>query len=128
MKKLVIALSVMTLVAACGVNQRLENSFQISNGMTKAEILRIMESKPVANEFYGDLDEWHFCSSDFNGEVGKYVAVFFEKGRVFAVKSYSAVFLDEGGSLYAGCENFVKKGNYKEPDVVREYRIRYRRG
>lgn len=127
MKKFVGAMSIMTLVAGCGVNQRLENSFQISNGMTKADVLRIMEDNPVANEFNGDLEEWHFCNTGMNG-VSKYVAVYFNQGRVFAMKPYSVVEKDEGGNAFAVCEEFVKKGDYKEPDVVREYRIRYRRG
>ena len=127
MKPIITLFILSGVLVGCGVNQRLENSFQISNGMTKADVLRIMEDNPVANEFNGDLEEWHFCNTGMNG-VSKYVAVYFNKGRVFAMKPYSVVEKDAGGNAFAVCEEFIKKGDYKEPDAVREYRIRYRRG
>ena len=112
-------------LAACGVNQPLENAINISPGMTKGDVLSIMGSPPVSNDFYGDLEEWHFCNTGMNG-VSKYVAVFFKEGSVFSMKRYSVVERDEGGDSFAVCEDFVKKGDYREPGEVREYRVRYR--
>ena len=127
MRKLISFSIVAILITGCGANQRVENSFQISNGMSQPEVLNIMRDSPAASEFNGALEEWHFCNTGLNG-ISRYVAVFFENGRVFAMKPYTVVEKDEGGGSFAVCENFIKKGNYKEPDVVREYRIRYRRG
>lgn len=123
MRKLLVTIVLVASVAGCATaNQRLQNSFHIKNGMTKAEVLRVMEGNPVANEFYGDLEEWHYCDT---GPVHKYVAVFFDKDRVFAMKPYSVVESDED-LIFSRCEQLVKRGDYKEPDVVREYRIKYR--
>ena len=58
--------------------------------------------------------------------VSKYVAVFFNEGKVIAMKPYSVVERDEGGNAFAVCEDFIKKGDYREPDVVREYRLKLR--
>lgn len=122
LKVLGVNIAVLFLVA-CGVNQPLENAISISPGMTKGDVLDIMGSPPVSNDFYGNLEEWHFCNTGMTG-VSKYVAVFFKEGRVFSMKRYSVVERDAGGDAFAVCENFVKKGDYREPDEVREYRIR----
>ena len=125
MKKISWVLGAVLITAGCGVNQSVEQAFQISNGMTKSEVLNVMGAYPVANEFHGSLEEWHFCKS---GSISKFVAVFFDNGRVFAMKPYNVMLRNEGGESLDSCDGYIKKGNYKEPDIVREYRVRYRRG
>ena len=93
--------------------------------MNKQEVLATMGDTPFASEFYGQLEEWHYCDTGMNG-VSKYVANYFRDGKVFAMKPYSVVEKAEGGSAFAVCEEFIKKGDYREPDIVREYRVKYR--
>ena len=116
---------VVAVMAGCGSQQKLENSFSVSPGMTKQEVIETMGDVPVATEFYGQLEEWHYCDTGMNG-ISKYVAIYFQGGRVYAMKPYSVVERDEGGNSLAVCEEFIKKGDYREPDIVREYRVRYR--
>ena len=109
--------------SGCGANQQLENARGIAAGMSKQNVRSVMGDDPVATEFYGKLEEWHFCNTGMNG-VSRYVAVFFDEGKVFAMKPYSVVEKEAGGSSFAVCEEFIKKGDYREPDIVREYRVR----
>ena len=118
------ALASLTLTG-CGVNQRLENSLKVSPGMDKQQVVAAMGDEPVATEFSGSLEEWHYCNTGMNG-ISKYVAIFFDSGRVIAMKPYSVVERDAGGNAFAVCEEFIKMGSYQEPDVVKEYRIKYR--
>ena len=52
------------------------------------------------------LKEWHFCNTGMNG-VSRYVAVFFDEGKVFAMKPYSVLMK---GVEFPGCEEFIKRG------------------
>ena len=91
-----LALGAALLMAGCGSQQKLENSFSVSPGMTKQEVIETMGDVPVATEFYGQLEEWHYCDTGMNG-ISKYVAIYFQGGRVYAMKPYSVVERDEGG-------------------------------
>ena len=112
-------------LVGCGSQQKLENSYAIAPGMTKKQVVEIMADEPVATEFYGSLEEWHYCDTGMNG-ISKYVAIYFKDGQVYAMKPYSVVEKEEGGNSFAVCEEFVKKGDYREPDVVAEYKIKFR--
>jgi hypothetical protein len=109
------------LLIACTTTD-IDNSLMISPGMTKQEVITTMGTNPVSNEFVGDLEEWHFCNTGVNSS--RYIAVFFEGGRVFAQKPYTVSGV--GWNQYGDCEIGVKKGTYREPDEVREYRIKVR--
>ena len=106
--------------SGCGANQQLENARGIAAGMSKQNVRSVMGDDPVATEFYGKLEEWHFCNTGMNG-VSRYVAVFFDEGKVFAMKPYSVLMK---GVEFPGCEEFIKRGDYREPEIVREYRVR----
>ena len=57
----ILTLLLLLAVTACGVNQKLENSYAISPGMTKQAVVAAMGDTPVATEFYGQMEEWHYC-------------------------------------------------------------------
>ena len=94
----------------------LENSFLLSPGMTKKEVLETMGGKPVASEFLGDLEEWHYCKNNAWNGFKKFTTVFFYQGKVIGMKQY--------GTGSGSCQSNIKGGNYQEPDVVKEYRIK----
>lgn len=99
---------------------KIDNAFLLSPNMSKKEVLDTMGSRPMASEFTGDLEEWHFCKQDFVSNKN-YVSVFFVGGKVIAMKQYG-VDRESRGT----CESNIKGGSYKEPDVVREYRLKVR--
>jgi hypothetical protein len=88
--------------------------------MNKKEVLDTMGSRPVASEFTGELEEWHFCKQNFNNSRD-YVSVFFVSGSVIAMKQYG---VDRNSR--ETCASSIKGGSYKEPDVVKEYRLKVR--
>jgi hypothetical protein len=55
-----------------------------------------------------------------------YVAVYFIDGPVIAKRECPRN-SDNGGSG-GNCKTSIKSGDYREPDAVREYGIRYRHG
>ena len=120
MKKFVGAMFTLTLVAACGVNQRLDNALLISPGMTKEKVIAIMGAKPVKTEFSGAVEEWHYCKTGRRAD--QFVAVFFTEGRAVAMRPYTVTLSDAKGAT-GSCEIFVKMGNYREPAEVRELRV-----
>ena len=99
---------------------KIENAFLLSPGMNKKEVLDTMGSRPEASEFTGELEEWHFCKDRFKGSQD-YVSVFFVSGSVIAMKQYGVDRSREGT-----CASGIKGGSYREPDVVREYRLKVR--
>lgn len=113
------------LLVGCGVSQNIEQSFMVSLGMTKREVIVTMGDNPVASGFNGRAEEWHYCKTGSNG-VSRYVASYFDQGRVFAMKPYSVVEAAEGGNSFVACQNFVMKDDYREAGVVREYRLKVR--
>lgn len=100
---------------------KIENAFLLSPNMSKKEVLETMGSRPIASEFTGELEEWHFCKEAFGGDK-EYVSVFFLSGKVIAMKQYGT----EGGRNAGTCKSKIKGGSYREPDVVREYRLKVR--
>ena len=92
---------------------------EIRQGMTPDQVAQTMAGKQiVAREFAKNYEEWHFCESKPWGGDQKFVAVYFIEGEVASMKYYSAWH----GS--GDCQAVVKKGNYREPDYIREYRIK----
>jgi hypothetical protein len=89
--------------------------------MTMPEVQKIM-GVPCASELSKGVTEWHYCSTGFNAD--EYVAVFFEKGLLIAIKNYTVTVVDVGG-ISGHCSNFIKRGTYQEPDVVVAIRSRY---
>jgi len=77
--------------------------------------------QPMKAEFSRSVEEWHFCNTGYGED--EFVAVFFADGEVIAMKPYTVTISDTRGAT-GSCEKFVKMGNYREPDSVREYRLR----
>lgn len=96
----------------------LDNSFMLSPGMSKQEVLEVMGGRPKHSEFVADLAEWHFCKHPFSGPL-EYTTVFFFQDKVIGMKEYG-VRRSKGS-----CVDNIKGGSYREPDIVREYRIKY---
>jgi hypothetical protein len=121
MKK--IALAALIALASNGAMAKvdLDNSFLLSGGMTQKQVLETMGGKPTDSEFLGDLAEWHYCKRGWPNKDISYTTVFFYKGQVIGMKEYG-VDEDVGGN----CQTNIKGGSYQEPDVVKEYRIKYR--
>ena len=128
MKKFLVAMFTMTLVAGCASTGDskvdLSQSFLIERGMTKGEVLELFGDRPATAEFKDNVDEWHFCRTGMMSD--SYVAVYFIDGRVSAKREYTRNGGNGGGG--GNCKIFIKSGDYREPDEIREYRIRYRRG
>ena len=70
-----------------GPNQDLALAGSINPGMGPSDVLRIMQDKPVAREFAGDYEEWHYCDSDtWDGNTHEYLAIYFINGAVVSMK------------------------------------------
>ena len=118
-KYLAVVLALASSAAVAKVD--LDNAFMLSPGMSKQEVLEVMGGRPSGSEFVGELVEWHFCYR-YSGYYGKnrfdFATVFFFEGKVIAMKEY--------GVKKAGtCDSNIKGGSYREPDVVKEYRIKF---
>jgi hypothetical protein len=130
MRKITLAVTFLLLTGcatvndAFGPNQDLSLAGSINSGMSPGDVLRVMQDKPVAREFAGNYEEWHYCDSDtWTGRAHKYLAIYFINGAVVSMKPYG---VSVRGESVTDCGKFVKQGNYSEPDVVREYRVKYR--
>ena len=98
----------------------LNNAYLLSPGMSKKEVVETMGGRPRSTEFIGELEEWHYCTSNFwLGGGYKYAAGFFFEGDLYAVKEYRVP------EDYDNCSRWLKGGTYSEPDIVKEYRIKY---
>ena len=96
----------------------LENAYLLSPGMTKKDVVDTLGGRPNTTEFVGPLEEWHYCTDGFS--VDKFAAIFLKDGQVYALKEYRY----EGRNRQ--CEKNLKQGTYSEPDIVKEYRVKYR--
>ena len=125
MKKLTVISIILGLSAlvGCGTQQKLDNSMMISPGMTKQQVVNTMGANPVKTEFDGSLEEWHYCNT--GSKADEFVAVYFVDGTVIAMKPYTVTLRDANGAT-GSCEKFVKMGNFREPETVAEYRVKFR--
>ena len=106
--------------AACGVRQNLSTAAMLSPGMSKADAIKVMGS-PVKTEFSRGVEEWHYCRTGMT--VDQFLALFFHDGVLIESRNYTVTMGDAGGST-GSCENFIKMGNYREPDRVTEIRLK----
>ena len=119
MKKITLAALIALASNGAMAKVELDNSFLLSGGMTQKQVLETMGGKPTDSEFLGDLAEWHYCKRSFMSGRFDYTTVFFFKGEVIGMKQY-------GTGDRGDCQTNIKGGSYQEPDVVKEYRIKYR--
>ena len=103
-----------------GHQQNLGASRMISPGMSKQQVLNVMGEQPVKTEFYGKVEEWHYCKT--GGGPHQFIALFFSENKTIAMRPYTVTKSDTKGSM-GSCEIFVKMGNYREPDEVKELRL-----
>ena len=101
--------------------QPLEQSYRLNTGMSKQEVVSIL-GQPIRNDFYKNVDEWFYCKTGIGGD--QHLALFFFEGKLIAKKNYVVTVQDVDGQT-GSCEWFIKKGNYREPDEVREIRLKY---
>ena len=80
---------------------------------------------PAKSEFSAGVMEWHYCKTGSGAD--QFVAMFFQNNLLIETRNYTVTLADTGG-ITGGCENFVKMGNYREPDTVTEVRLRYKPG
>ena len=63
-----------------------------------------------------------FTVSGVGGD--EHLAVFFYEGKLIAKKNYVVTIQDVNGQR-GSCEWFIKRGNYREPDEVKEIRLKF---
>jgi outer membrane protein assembly factor BamE (lipoprotein component of BamABCDE complex) len=119
-----------SLISGCTsyTSQDISLGLGLSPGMSKEEVLEIMGS-PAKNDFDKGVEEWHYCKtgvSYFGGSPSDdFVAVFFDSGKVVAMRNYNVTLRDTGGAT-GDCSKFIRLGNFTEPNSVREIRVKYR--
>ena len=99
----------------------LQESYRLNNGMTKQEVTSIL-GQPIKSDFYKNVDEWFYCNTGVGGD--EHLAVFFYEGKLIAKKNYVVTIQDVNGQR-GSCEWFIKRGNYREPDEVKEIRLKF---
>lgn len=120
MKKLFILVLPFILVG-CGSTGALSKSYRLYEGMTMDEVVNLM-GEPCASELSKGVTEWHYCTTGIMSD--EFVAVFFKDAKVIAVKNYTVTQQDVGNAS-GPCRRFIKRGTYREPDVVIAIRSRY---
>ena len=118
MKKLALATLIVLFSNGALAKVKVENAYLLSPGMNKQEVVEVIGGRPNTTEFVGTLEEWHYCKPSLSSNV-KLVAVYFIDGELYAMKEYRA-------KQHGGCETGIKQGTYREPDIVQEYRVKYR--
>jgi hypothetical protein len=88
--------------------------------MTKEEVVAILE-QPIKSDFFKNVGEWFYCKTGMGGD--QHLALYFFEGKLIAKKNYVVTNQDVEWQT-CSCELFIKKGNYREPDEVREIKIK----
>jgi len=88
--------------------------------MTKAEVEAIM-GPPAKSDFKKNVEEWHYCKTGASAD--ELLALFFYEGKLIEKLNYTVTLADTRGAT-GSCEKFIKKGNYREPNLVVEIRLR----
>ena len=107
-------------LTTCGVQQNLSVSYRLSPGMTKPETEAIM-GPPVKSDFYENVEEWHYCKTGMDSD--EFLALFFYEGKFLEKLNYTVTLADTRGAT-GSCSKFIKMGNYREPDIIIELRMR----
>ena len=121
------ALSMLFALSSCSVMytmQDISTAALLTNGMSKEAVSEIM-GLPARSEFNRNLEEWHYCKTAQGvfSSTDEFVALFFNEGTLFATRNYAVSIADTKGAT-GDCTRFIKQGNYREPDVVAEFRNR----
>lgn len=116
-----VALVAGSACASMSLQQNVNRAGGLRPGMSPAEVTRIMGGDPARSEFGDGIMEWHYCRTGYG--VDQMVALFFVDNALIESSYYSVTLRDSGGAT-GGCNNFIKMGNYREPDRVTEIRLR----
>ena len=74
--KVVLSFLLIAQLYSCGVQQKLSKSYQLTPGMTKAQVETIMGS-PVKSDFKQNVEEWHYCNTGMGAD--EFLALFFTR-------------------------------------------------
>lgn len=124
-----LALGIALFTVGCAQNMDrpdadLSKTVGITPGMSQESALKIMGLNPQRTEISNGVTEWHYCETGYG--VDEFVAIYVSEGEVVAMKNYQVTLADADGAS-GHCSMFVKRGNYREPDVVADIRLRYSR-
>jgi hypothetical protein len=86
--------------------------------MKQSKVLKIL-GEPIKSEFTKDFEEWHYCTTGQN--VDQFIALFFHKNKLVATTNYTTDASDGGPG---DCSIFIKRGDYREPDTVKELKTK----
>lgn len=87
MTTLLIAVGI-CLLTSCGVAQRFnQKAIRIEEGMTKTEVLRIMEREPNERTMFDGLDKWIYYSAYDIYNKNKTMVITFLDGRVIGISN-----------------------------------------
>lgn len=100
------------------LNQNFDASYNLSPGMTKIEVEKIM-GRPAKSDFSKNVEEWHYCKTGMGSD--EFIALFFYEDELIEKLNYTVTLSDTKGAT-GSCEKFIKMGNYREPDRVIEIR------
>ena len=122
MKKLILLLIVGSLFVGCApmTMQNLSQTSKVQAGMTTDEI-RIIMGEPILTELYSNVEEWHYCRSDWNPPKDRFFLIYFADNKVIAKTFYTrwkANLFNRNPEHFGSCEHFVKTGDYKVPPEV----------
>jgi outer membrane protein assembly factor BamE (lipoprotein component of BamABCDE complex) len=121
--KYLYAVLIISLLSSCGIygiQQNLSSSYRLTPGMDKNEVEKIM-GMPIKSDFKKNVEEWHYCKTGIYSD--EFISLFFFDGKLVEKLNYSVSIADTRG-VTGSCENFIKMGNYREPDKVIELRMR----
>lgn len=119
MRRIVFLILAMSAVIGCGVRQPIRQAIDLRPAMSPEDVTSVMGT-PVKTEFSQGVMEWHYCKTGYSSD--EFVALFFKNDQLVATRNYTVTAADAGA--WGSCERFIKKGNYREPDVVTEIRLR----
>ena len=112
-----------SLFMGCSImytTQNLSKSSKVQAGMTTDEI-RIIMGEPILTELYSNVEEWHYCRSDWNPPKDRFFLIYFADNKVIAKTFYTrwkANLFNRNPEHFGSCEHFVKTGDYKVPPEV----------
>ena len=95
--------------------------------MSKEEVLKIMGA-PLVSDFEYNVDEWFYCKKGslkaFSSLVKDNVNVvlYFYKERLIKKVTYDTPYKNH---LKGSCQEHIRSGSYKIPDMITEIRSQY---
>lgn len=114
-RRLIVFLLPLFFWGSCYTSQNLSKSINLKPGMSKYDVSRLL-GHPIKTDFSGNVEEWHYCKTDFSAD--EFLALFFFEEKLIEKVNYTVTVKEAKG--YGDCSKFIKRGSYKEPDSVRK--------